>query len=158
MRHAPYNEGMAKQRPATASLTPRRYHSPDIPMAAIRRYARQIAARFQPDRIILFGSYAYGTPHPDSDVDFLVVMPCADHVSQAVRIQLALPAPFPMDLLVRAPEKLRRRIEDGNQFLREVTEKGKTLHAKRNAALGAKGRSRRKQCAGTGEGKQTGAP
>src|SRR5438067_13220047 len=45
-----------------------------VPMRAIRQYARQIVERFHPHRIILFGSYAYGTPTPDSDVDLLVVM------------------------------------------------------------------------------------
>jgi predicted nucleotidyltransferase len=125
-----------------SSLLARRYRSPDIPMAAIRRYARQVAERFQPQKIILFGSYAYGTPHEDSDVDLLVVMPAANHVSQAVRIRLALPAPFPMDLLVRTPEKLRRRIEEGNWFLREITEKGKVLYERRNASLGRQGRKR----------------
>ena len=109
-------------------------------MAVIRRYARQIAERFRPEKIILFGSFAYGTPREDSDVDLLVVMPCANHVSQAVRIQLALHAPFPMDLLVRTPNKLRRRIEEGNWFLREITEKGKVLYAKRNPSLGRQGR------------------
>lgn len=44
-------------------------------MRVIRRYTRAIAAEFSPDKIILFGSYAYGTPHEDSDVDILVVMP-----------------------------------------------------------------------------------
>jgi hypothetical protein len=52
-----------------------RYQSPDIPLAAIRRFARQLGERFHPDRIILFGSYAYGQPNPGSDVDLLVVMP-----------------------------------------------------------------------------------
>src|SRR5258706_16379839 len=52
------------------------YMGANIPMRVIRVYARQIAKRFQPDRIILFGSYACGTPHEDSDVDLLVVMPC----------------------------------------------------------------------------------
>ena len=52
-----------------------RYHSPNIPMAAIRRFARQIAEKFDPEKIILFGSYAYGQPHEWSDVDILVVMP-----------------------------------------------------------------------------------
>ncbi len=51
------------------------YHSPNIPMSAIRRYAKQIAEKFQPLKIILFGSYAYGQPHEWSDVDILVVMP-----------------------------------------------------------------------------------
>lgn len=110
-------------------------------MAAIRRYVRQIAERFQPEKIILFGSYASGAPHQDSDVDLLVVMPAANQVTQAVRIRLALPAPFAMDLLVRTPEKLRRRIEEGNWFLREIMEKGKVLYAKRNPSLGTQKRT-----------------
>ena len=110
-------------------------------MRVIRRYARQIAERFQPDKIILFGSFAYGTPHKDSDVDLLVVMPAVNQVTQAVRIRLALSAPFPMDLLVRTPEKLRRRLADGNQFLREITEKGKILYEKGDSGVGPKGRA-----------------
>src|SRR5947209_7096880 len=43
-----------------------------VPLAAIRQFARQVAERFNPDRIILFGSYAYGHPDADSDVDILV--------------------------------------------------------------------------------------
>jgi predicted nucleotidyltransferase len=120
----------------------RRYRSPDIPLAVIRRYARQIAEKFRPEKVILFGSYAHGTPHRDSDVDLLVVMPCANHVSQAVRIRLALPAPFPMDLLVRTPEKLQRRLELGDWFLREVVAKGKVLYEVHNGGVGAKSRKR----------------
>ena len=44
-------------------------------MRVIRRFARQVAERFEPERIILFGSHAYGTPHAASDVDILVIMP-----------------------------------------------------------------------------------
>ena len=46
---------------------PYRYASPDIPLSAIKRFARQIAEKFHPDKIILFGSYAYGKPHEESD-------------------------------------------------------------------------------------------
>ena len=60
-----------------------RYHSPNIPLSAIRHYARQIAARFDPDKIILFGSYACGQPHASSDVDLLVVMKAYDETNQA---------------------------------------------------------------------------
>jgi len=45
-----------------------------IPMRAIRAVAKQIADTFHPDKIILFGSYAYGKPRPESDVDLLVIM------------------------------------------------------------------------------------
>src|SRR5258707_15001578 len=63
-----------------------------VPMAAIRRLAQQIAERFQPDQIILFGSYAYGEPNQHIDVDLLVVIPARDEISQAVRIrEAALP-------------------------------------------------------------------
>lgn len=76
---------------------------------------------FRPDKFILFGSYAYGAPNADSDVDLLVVMPARDHISQAVKIRLALPAPpFALDLLVRSPEKLQRRLAEGDSFLSET--------------------------------------
>ena len=55
-------------------------------MSAIRRFAREVAQRFEPEKIILFGSHAYGTPHADSDVDILVVMPARNEIDQAVRI------------------------------------------------------------------------
>jgi uncharacterized protein len=52
-----------------------------IPQAAIDDVVQQIVLGFHPQRIILFGSYAYGTPRPESDVDLLVVMETS--ISQA---------------------------------------------------------------------------
>ena len=112
-------------------------------MSAIRKYARQVAERFKPEKIILFGSFAYGEPNEHSDVDLLVVMPCANEMSQSVRIQTAFEAPFPMDLIVRTPTRLQRRIEEGNWFLREITEKGKILYEKGNGSMGEKSGERR---------------
>lgn len=67
---------MNVKRRAAANAPPTRwYRGADIPMKVIRRFARQVAERFDPEKIILFGSYAYGTPHADSDVDILVIMP-----------------------------------------------------------------------------------
>ena len=43
-------------------------------MRAIRDVVKQIAEQFKPEKIILFGSYAYGKPRPESDVDLLVIM------------------------------------------------------------------------------------
>ncbi len=108
----------------------------------IRQFARHIAEQFRPDRIILFGSHAYGVPHTDSDVDLLVVMPTRNPISQAVKIRLALPAPFPLDLLVRSPEMLAKRIEQEDWFLSEIVSKGKVLYEKDDGSVGAKGRSR----------------
>jgi predicted nucleotidyltransferase len=108
-------------------------------MRVIRRYARAIAEEFQPDKIILFGSYAYGTPHEDSDVDILVVMPAANHYSQAFRIRWRLWAPFPMNLIIRTPKEMKWRLEEGESFLTTIVTQGKVLYVKVDEGVGQKG-------------------
>ena len=125
-----------KRRKSTPEIV-RHYQSPNIPMAAIRRYARQIAERFHPEKIILFGSYAYGTPHQDSDVDFLVIMLARNPHDQAVKIRWELPAPFAMDLLVRTPKDLKWRLEERESFHTEITTKGKVLYEKSRPLSGS---------------------
>lgn len=115
---------------------PRQYLGAHIPMRVIRRYARQVAERFHPDKIILFGSYAYGTPHEHSDVDLLVIMPARNQIAQAVKIRWELPAPFPMDLIVRTPKNLQWRWEEGESFTTTVFTKGMVLYEKNDARVG----------------------
>ena len=86
----------------------------NIPMRVIRRFARQVAERFHPEKIVLFGSYAYGTPHEDSDVDLLVVMPARNEIDAAIRIQTLLLPPFPLDLIVRKPKEVKSRLAREN--------------------------------------------
>jgi uncharacterized protein len=113
-----------------------------IPMTAIRRLAEEIVEKFQPDKIILFGSYAYGEPNQDSDVDILVVMPARNEMTQAIRIRGATEHPFPMDLIVRTPENLRERVELGDWFLREIVGRGVVLYEKTDGGVGPQGRNR----------------
>lgn len=102
-----------------------------IPVREIRAVVKQIVERFQPERIILFGSYAYGKPKPESDVDLLVVMETPlRNPEQAAHIARAVDYHFGMDLLVRNPNQLKERIELGDSFLIEVTERGKVLYAR----------------------------
>ena len=91
---------------------------------------------FRPKKIILFGSHAYGTPHADSDVDPLVIMPARNMIDQSVRIRRATGHRFPLDLIVRTPEYVRRRIEDGDWFLREIVSEGKVLHESTDEGVG----------------------
>jgi predicted nucleotidyltransferase len=116
----------------TPYVQPYRYPSPHIPLAAIRRFAHRIAKQFQPRKIILFGSYAYGKPHAESDVDLLVVMPASDVVNMAIRISLAFERPFSFDLIVRTPDQMERGVKDSDWFLREIVEKGKVLYEGRS--------------------------
>ncbi len=118
------------------------YRGADIPMRVIRRFARQVAERFQPDKIILFGSHAYGTPHADSDVDILVIMPARNELDQSFKIRWEVPAPFPMDLLVRTPKNIAWRLEDGDLFHTKIVTKGKLLYEKKHTRMGGQSRRR----------------
>lgn len=132
---------MRKKGPVPAAyVQPYRYPSPHIPLAAIRRFARKIAERFHPHKIILFGSYAYGTPHNESDVDLLVVMPAYDVVNMSIRITLAFDREFSLDLIVRTPKQMERGLRDEDWFLREIVEKGKVVYEAKNSDLGSQGR------------------
>jgi predicted nucleotidyltransferase len=108
------------------------YRGADVPMAVIRRFARRVAERFRPDKIILFGSHAYGTPHAETDVDILVIMPARNQIDQAVSIELACDPPFPLDIIVRTSRNMKWRLEEGESFLREVVSRGRVLHEQHN--------------------------
>jgi predicted nucleotidyltransferase len=118
------------------------YRGPDIPMRVIRHFARQVADRFQPEKVILFGSYAYGQPHIDSDVDILVIMPARNQLDQAVKISLDIDPPFPLDVIVRTPYNMRWRLAQGDSFLQEITTKGKVLYEKDHAGVDSQSRKR----------------
>jgi predicted nucleotidyltransferase len=118
------------------------YRGAEVPQSVIRHFAREVAEQFQPEKIILFGSYAYGTPRADSDVDILVVMPCRNQLDQAVRISLAIDPPFPLDIIVRTPHNMKWRLAEGDSFLREVVSKGKALYEAADGGVGAKSRGR----------------
>jgi predicted nucleotidyltransferase len=98
-------------------------------LKTIRSFCRQVAREFRPHKIILFGSYAGGKPTEHSDVDLLVIMPHrGSAVTQAVEIEMKVRAPFPLDLLVRTPQKVRQRLALDDWFLRDVLEKGRVLY------------------------------
>jgi uncharacterized protein len=132
---------MAKTQTAPRYVQPYRYASPNIPLAAIRRFARRIAERFQPDKIILFGSYAYGEPHEESDVDLLVIMRTRNAIDQSIRIKTAFKRLFSLDLIVRTPWQVERGLKDDNWFLREIIEKGRVLYEARDREVGSQSRT-----------------
>jgi predicted nucleotidyltransferase len=133
---------MARRRQSPPTKPTRWYRGTDVPMSVIRRFARQVAERFKPAKIILFGSHAYGTPHADSDVDILVVMPCRNQIDQACRISIALDPPFLLDIIVRTPYAMNWRLKEGESFLTEITTRGTILYETADAGVGAKSRGR----------------
>ena len=96
----------------------------------------KIAEQFQPERIILFGSYAYGTPNEDSDVDLLVVMPLPNKGrGRASDIRQFLDVAFPMDILIYDPDYLQQRIDMEDFFVREITGKGQVIYEGRHTGM-----------------------
>ncbi len=112
------------------------YWGADVPRRVIRRFARQVAERFQPNKIILFGSHAYGTPNVDSDVDILVIMPTRNQHDLAARIRWEVSAPFPMDLIVRTPRNLAWRLAEGESVTPAIVTQGHVLFEKSDARGG----------------------
>ncbi len=100
-----------------------------IPEEIIRELISQIALQFKPKQIILFGSYAYGKPRPESDVDLLIVMDTElRETEQALRIRQHVNPQFGVDLLVYKPARLEERLRLGDSFLKEIVEKGQVRY------------------------------
>ena len=100
----------------------------------IREVADKIVKEYKPEKIILFGSYAWGKPGLDSDVDLFIVKKTnrssreiAREISQAI-----FPRQFPLDILVYTPSEVERKIkEDRNLFIEDIINNGEVLYEKR---------------------------
>jgi predicted nucleotidyltransferase len=107
-----------------------------IAPSKIRNFVGEIARQFKPRRVVLFGSYAYGRPGPDSDVDLLVIMPHKGHPAiQAAEICKRVHAGFPLDLIVRSPAEIRRRLAMDDFFITEILGRGETLYEGSHARM-----------------------
>ena len=96
----------------------------------IAHIAETIGRKYKPQKIILFGSYADGTPTPDSDVDLLIVMettalPTERYLAVS---RLLRPRPFPVDILVKRPEEIRNALETGDFFISDLLSQGRVLY------------------------------
>ena len=97
---------------------------------------KRIVTELKPDKIILFGSYAYGNPTPDSDVDLLIVMETDGKEKEKYRTAslLLYPREFPVDIIVKTPREVEAAMRGGvvnGFFIREIINKGKVLYGRR---------------------------
>jgi predicted nucleotidyltransferase len=90
----------------------------------------RIIRRFDPLRIILFGSHARGQAGPDSDIDLLVVFPeVEDKRKAAIEIRRALAdLPVGKDIIVTTPAEIARRGDLIGTILRPALRDGKVLY------------------------------
>src|SRR5438105_15030542 len=104
-------------------------------------YVSRIVARFHPHRVVLFGSYAYGAPTEDSDVDLLITRTRwpTSPLTAAGRMRIELGVPFPMDLIARTEADVARRGAGGDVFVEEIIGEGITLYAADDPRVGSRG-------------------
>ena len=110
-----------------------------VKLEKIKELSQRIGREFKAEKVILFGSYAYGKPAPDSDVDLLVVTRFRGKgVWKSIEILNRLDPDFSVDLLVRTPGELRKRIKWNDFFLKEIMARGKVLYEAHNPRMDQK--------------------
>ncbi|MHC4697021.1 MAG: nucleotidyltransferase domain-containing protein [Planctomycetota bacterium] len=98
-------------------------------MSSILELTGKIAREFDPERIILFGSYAYGTPKDYSDVDLLVIMPFkGNSFDQATTILERVHPGYYVDVIVRSPDDAERRYRQFDPLIRDAFDRGRVLY------------------------------
>jgi predicted nucleotidyltransferase len=133
--------GIARTSPPTSAIKPFRvrrstqvapasFYWWPITEAKIRRAAQKLVDELQPEKIILFGSFAYGRPTIDSDVDLLIIMNTRlrPHARSMQASEVLSPRPFPVDLIVRTPAEIAERLRVKDCFIEEIVTKGKVLY------------------------------
>jgi predicted nucleotidyltransferase len=101
-----------------------------VTQRTLNEIVQRIVGELRPERIILFGSYGYGSPTEDSDVDLLVIMETSGRPADRYLAvsRLIRPRPFPLDILVKTPDEISQALEKGDFFIREIVTKGQTLY------------------------------
>ena len=103
---------------------------PPVTEALLEEISQRIVDAFQPEKVVLYGSYADGEPTLDSDVDLLVVMESDEPMARRIwRVAEAAQVRFlPMDLLVYTPAEIAEQIAKGDCFIAEILAKGRVLY------------------------------
>ncbi len=95
----------------------------------IKKLALKIGQKFKPQKVIVFGSWAWGTPHQDSDVDFCVVKDTDNSRQEALNISKFLyPREYPLDILVYTPNYLEKRLRMDDFFAKKIINQGIILY------------------------------
>ncbi|MFN8453771.1 MAG: nucleotidyltransferase domain-containing protein [Anaerolineae bacterium] len=121
---------MNKSRPSSvvAGVQPRGFKP--VTWQLLETIVQRIVANLQPQKIILFGSYGYGSPTPDSDVDLLVITETQERPTERYLTvsRLIRPRPFPLDILVKTPLEINDALTKGDFFISEIMTRGRILY------------------------------
>ena len=103
-----------------------------VALSSVIELSERIVKEFDPDKIILFGSHAYGTPRVDSDVDLLVILPFeGSGLRKSVEILTRVSPDFPIDLVARRPDDAKRYYSEHDPLICEAIDRGRVLYERR---------------------------
>ncbi len=98
----------------------------------IQEIVRKIVQEYHPEKIILFGSWAWGAPNKNSDIDLLVVKESERDPLERIREvhRILWDTDAAVDALVYTPDQAERRLRMGDPFLRKIFNAGRVLYAR----------------------------
>ena len=103
-----------------------------VAMDQVEALSREIAREFDPERIILFGSHAYGTAQEYSDIDLLVIMPFeGSGFDKSLEILDRVDPRFAIDLILRRPDDTERRYREFDPLIRDALDRGRVLYERK---------------------------
>ena len=98
----------------------------------IQNMVQKLVTEYAPQKVILFGSHSYGSPGPDSDIDFLIIKETSerfiDRWTAVLRILTGMHPSIPVEVFVLTPQEVENRLAVGDQFIEDIMEKGEVLY------------------------------
>ena len=106
---------------------------PEATETELNKIVRRVVDAYQPEKIILFGSYAYGEPNADSDLDLLIIKKTSERfIDRCVNVRKIVTDPkrsIPFEPIVLTPDEVEARLAIGDQFIEEIVTRGQVLYA-----------------------------
>ena len=106
---------------------------PEATKTELDEIVRRVVDGYQPEKIILFGSYAYGRPSADSDLDLLIIKKTSERfIDRWTNVRKIVSDPkrsIPFEPLVLTPQEVKERLAIGDQFIEEIITKGEVVYA-----------------------------
>ena len=106
---------------------------PEATKTELDKIVRRVVDVYRPEKIILFGSYAYGRPSADSDLDLLIIKKTSERfIDRWTNVRKIVSDPkrsIPFEPLVLTPQEVKERLAMGDQFIEEIITKGEVVYA-----------------------------
>ena len=98
----------------------------------INRITEQIKNKYNPEKIILFGSYVWGNPLLSSDIDMFIIKQTdksfTERICEVYTVLREIQYNFPFEPIVYTPDEVKRRLELGDFFIKKILTKGRVLY------------------------------